>query len=157
MTQYVLVLVYITPLVCLGVILSFSVHHLWQLEISPSEGVFLAFLRLLLWMLQNGIFWALPDFCDIIIIIRVQCYDYHDGDHHHSCTMRWLSWWQSSSSVYDAMMLWRSSSFVYDAMIIMMTIIIIRVRCYEDHHMRCIWKFKTHYPIIRTLSSRPEG
>ena len=28
MTQYVLVLVYITPLVCLGVVLSFSVHHL---------------------------------------------------------------------------------------------------------------------------------
>ena len=39
MTQYVLVLVYITPLVCLGVIFSFSVHHLGQLEISPSEGL----------------------------------------------------------------------------------------------------------------------
>ena len=65
MTQYVLVLVYITPLVCLGVILSFSVHHLGQLEISPSEGVVLAFLRLPLWMLQNGIFWASPDFCGI--------------------------------------------------------------------------------------------
>ena len=41
MTQYVLVLVYITPLVCLGVILSLSVHNLGQLEISRSEDLVL--------------------------------------------------------------------------------------------------------------------
>ena len=63
-----------------------------------------------------------------IIIIRVRCYDYHDGDHHHLCTMRWSSWW-------------RSSSFVYDAMIITMMIPIICVRCNhhhdDDHHHPC--------------------
>ena len=38
-TQYVLILVYITSLECLRVFLSFSVHHLGQLEISPSCGL----------------------------------------------------------------------------------------------------------------------
>ena len=38
-TQYVLQLVYITPLDCLRVIFSFSVHHLGQLEVSPSGGL----------------------------------------------------------------------------------------------------------------------
>ena len=40
-TQYVLILVYITPSVCLGVILSLSVHNLGQLDISPSEDLVL--------------------------------------------------------------------------------------------------------------------
>ena len=40
-TQYVLLLVYITPLVCLEVILSFSLHNLGQLEILPSEDLVL--------------------------------------------------------------------------------------------------------------------
>ena len=55
-----------------------------------------------------------------IIIIRVRCNAHHDDNPHHPCTMRWSSWWQSSSCMYNAM-------------IIMMTILIIHVRC-DDHH-----------------------
>ena len=98
-----------------------------------------------------------------MIIIRVRWDDHHDYNYHQPCMMRWSSWWRSSSSVYDAMIImmtiiiirvrydvhhfdnhhhpctmrcsswWQSSSSVYDAMIIMMTIIIIRVRCDQNH------------------------
>ena len=134
-----------------------------------------------------------------IIIICVRCNDHHLHDNHHDlCTTRWSPWWQSSSFVYDAMIIicvwcddhhpctmrwiswWRSPSFVYDVIIIMMTIIIICVRCNHYSVFRsfvCLSPFLTcivHSYIHtctmlssshgltarraqRTKSSRPEG
>ena len=72
MTQYVLQLVYITPLECLRVILSVSVHDMGQLKISPSGGL----------VFGNSLFVTLDQsvtFVLILIRMNIRIYSYQEN------------------------------------------------------------------------------